>query len=160
MPNATNQDNWRHAVDLVFFEQWLRFYFIVEEEGKLFIRLPRHELETARELYPRLYPVANALNNCEINHQTAMDALCENLMSGPYAMTGQEWADVLAGQDFRMTLQLMSFWVQAEEEKLDSEPATFREWKERFLGWCETPVVKDYTARVMSGDEIASSRMQ
>ena len=160
MSEAINQNDLQHAVDLVFFEQWLRFYFIVEEDGKLFIRVPGHEMETARLFYPQLYPVADALNNCEIDHQSAMNAMCENLLGGPFAMSGQQWAKVLSGEDFKLTLQLMSFWVQAEEDGLGGEAMSFHAWRERFKAWRESPVIREYTARLASGSYTAESRVQ
>lgn len=152
MPSAINQENLLHAVDLVFFEQWLRFYFIAEEEGKLYLRMPEDELAKAHRLCPDLVGVAEALNNREIDHQAALEALCESMMRGPHALSGAQWAEILAGQDFRLTLQLLSFWVQAEEDSLDAEILPFHDWKRRFLDWRETPSVKDYAARLLCGE--------
>ena len=160
MPSAISHENLQHAVDLVFFEQWLRFYFIVEENGKLFIRMPACELDKARSLYPGLISVAEALNGREINHQAAMDALCESMMSGPYALSGAQWAEILAGKNFRLTLELLSFWVQADESSLDAATLAFHDWKDRFQAWCENPSIKDYAARLLQGSDAPSTRVQ
>lgn len=148
MSSSVSHENLRHAVELVFFEQWLRFYFIAEEDGKLYIRMPDDELQKARELYPDLTTVAEALNNREIDHQAAMEALCEGMMNGPYALTGEQWAEILAGRDFRLTLELLSFWVQAEEKGLDEQTLAFHDWKHRFDAWCDSPNIREYVDRV------------
>lgn len=151
--NAVSHDHLRHAVDLVFFEQWLRFYFIVEEWGKLYIRMPDSELDNARNLYPELIAVAEVLNNHEIEHQAAMEALCESMLAGPYAITRAQWAQILAGKDFRLALQLLSLWVRADENLLDSGTMAFHDWKNRFRIWRENPSVKDYAARLPRGGD-------
>jgi hypothetical protein len=160
MSSVIGHENLRHAVDLVFFEQWLRFYFIVEENGKLYIRMPAGELDKARSLHPELIAVADALNEREIDHQAAMDALCESMMTGPHALSGEQWAEVLSGKNFRLTLELLSFWVQADEAALDESPLAFHDWKKRFQAWCENPSIKDYVARLKCGSEAASTRVQ
>ncbi|MDL2285629.1 hypothetical protein LJB93_02665 [Desulfovibrio sp. OttesenSCG-928-F07] len=153
MSNQQNiaSQNLRHALNLVLFEQWLRFYFIAEEDGKLFIRMPEEWFEQAMHQHPELSPVAAALNNREIDHQAALNALCDNMMSGPTALDGQEWAEVLAGEEFRLTLQLLSFWLQAEEDALDKEILPFKEWCANFTVWQEQPSIKDYAARMRIG---------
>lgn len=158
--NAVSHENLQHAVNLVFFEQWLRFYFIAEEGGKLYIRMPDKELTKVRALYPELIAVADALNNREIDHQAAMDALCQSMMTGPYALSGAQWAEILAGKDFRLTLQLMSFWVQADEDSLDSRTMTFHDWKGRFQAWRENPSVKAYAAQLLHGGDASETRVQ
>lgn len=160
MPSAVSHENLQHAVDLVFFEQWLRFYFIVEENGKLFIRMPSNELDKARNRYPALISVAEALNDREINHQSAMDALCEGMMTGPYALSGEQWGEILAGKDFRLAVELLSCWVQADESSLDNATLEFHAWKKRFQAWCETPSIKDYAARLLNGSGASSTRVQ
>lgn len=158
--NAVSHENLRHAEDLVFFEQWLRFYFIAEEDGKLYLRVPENELSKARALYPKLIAVADALNNREINHQSALEALHSGIMAGPCALSGTEWAEILAGQEFRLTVRLLSFWVQAEEDALDAEILAFHEWQSRFKAWRETPSIKDYAARFMCGSDAPPARLQ
>ncbi len=155
MPNASGKNsdqNMRHAMDLVFFEQWLRFYFISEEDGKLFLRMPEKEFEHSKTMHPDLFPIAVALNDREIDHQTALSALCDSMISGPYALDGQAWAQVLAGDRFRLVLQLLSFWVQAEEEKLDEQVLSFAQWRDNFMLWSEQPSIKDYVARLRMAD--------
>lgn len=160
MSIAVSHENLRHAVDLVFFEQWLRFYFIVEENDKLYIRIPATELEKARACHPELVAVADALNDREINHQSAMDALCESMMNGPHAISGEQWADILSGKDFRLNLELLHLWVQEDENALDAFVLTFGDWQARFHEWCKSSSIKDYAARVLSGSEAVPTRVQ
>lgn len=159
MPSVISHDNLRHAVDLIFFEQWLRFYFITEEKGKLFIRMPDCELDKARELYPQLVAVAEALNNRELNHSAAMEALREGMLSGPFALNGEQWAEILAGKNFRLTMELMSFWVQSDEDAPEVEAISFEAWKQSFEKWRSKPAIKEYSARIMHGDA-PTERMQ
>lgn len=160
---SSSPHNLQHALDLVLFEQWLRFYFISEEDGKLFIRMPDDYFELNRKQYPDLFPVAQSLNNREIDHQAALSALCDSMMNGPFALAGKDWAEVLAGEDFRMALQLLSFWVQAEEDELDREILPFDQWRHRFLDWRETPPIRDYAAKLrqsIDGAADFSSKVQ
>lgn len=149
---ATTRVGIEHAINLVFFEQWLRFYFITEEEGELYIRMPNEAYQALAAQNPDMLSMAQALNNKIINHQAALTALCDNMLSGDYALNASEWAQVLGGNDFQLLLQLLGFWVQAEEDELDAKQLPFNEWKERFMLWKETEAVKDYAGRLKSSN--------
>lgn len=155
MSNAPRHAKLQHALDLVLFEQWLRFYFIAEEQGKLFIRMPDYELEKARTIHPELAPVADALNNREVNHESALEALRDSMLGGPFALSGEQWAEILVGKDFRLTLDLLAVWVQEAKNSLDDDPAlfplSFAVWKKLFADWRESPDIKEYSARAGGG---------
>ena len=62
---------------VVMFENWLRFYFIGEEEGgKLLIRLPEKAMEQLTARYGAFYGLAERLNNREVDHQTSINEVC------------------------------------------------------------------------------------
>jgi hypothetical protein len=64
------------VAEVIMFENWLRFYFITEEDDKLFIRLPEKSLEQIQQRYKSHYDLAVMLNNEEIDHQHSLKAVC------------------------------------------------------------------------------------
>lgn len=152
--------NLQQLMEPVFFEQWLRFYFIEEEKGELYIRVPEEVGQEIKEDHPELFPVVEALNNKVIDCQTALAALCDNMVNGPDAFGREDWVAVFSGSDFQIILQLLGFWLQSEEDELDMEVLPFAEWFGRFLAWKETDAVKDYAARIKGAWEPCQSKVQ
>lgn len=136
----------RRVAEVVMFENWLRFYFISEEQDKLFIRLPEKAIEQIHQRYREFHELAVMLNNEEINHQHSLKSVCMFVSGG---FDGRPLPDhVVAGvfdnPKFQVELQLFSNWVQQYEEKLDERFMEFSEWRKAFTRWKETDEVKTY----------------
>ena len=69
------QEAQHRVAEIVMFENWLRFYFIAEEDDKLFIRIPTQAMEKLHANYPKLVGLAERLNGEEIDHKTSMQAV-------------------------------------------------------------------------------------
>ena len=145
--------NLRHAEELILFEQWMRFYFIEEEGGILYIRMPQETFELVRHEFPALFPVAEALNDKPIDHQATLAILSEAMLNGVHALNNDQWAEVLGGSGFKLTLTLLSTWVEAEEENLDEYPLGFSAWLGRFEAWRASEAIVDYAARLRDSIE-------
>lgn len=146
--NGKYGGNLGRALDLVFFEQWLRFYFIEERGEELFLSVPDDVCYACRLKYPDLCGLLEALNGRPLDHQATLAALGDIMLSGQFALSGEDWAEILCGADFRITMQLMSYWVQDQEDALDSEVLPFGKWREFFISWREAPAMRDFAARL------------
>ena len=138
---------------VVMFENWLRFYFISEEEdGKLFIRLPEKAMEQLRARYSSFYGLAESLNNREIDHQTSINEVCLFVASeiDGQSLSEQTISRVFDSSQFQVELQLFSSWVQAHEEKLDENFMEFSDWRELFEEWKHTDEVEEYRKSIVS----------
>jgi len=147
------------VAEVVMFENWLRFYFISEEDDKLFIRLPEKALEQLKQRYKAFYDLAVMLNNEEIDHQRSLKAVCMFVSGG---FDGRPLPDhVVAGvfdsPKFQVELQLFSNWVQNHEEKLDERFMEFSEWQKAFALWKDTDEVRKYAKQLTEGMTFVSS---
>ncbi|MDL2306541.1 hypothetical protein LJC48_00740 [Desulfovibrio sp. OttesenSCG-928-C06] len=140
--------NLRHAEELILFEQWMRFYFIEEEDGIIYMRMPHDVFELVHLEFPSLFPVAEALNSRPVDHQATLAILSEAMLHGEYALSNGQWAEVLGGSGFKLTLTLLATWVEAEEDNLDAEPISFAGWLERFEVWRRSEPIVAYAAKL------------
>jgi len=132
------------VAEVIMFENWLRFYFISEEDDKLLIRLPEKAMEQIRQRCRSYYNLAAMLNNEEVDHQRSLKAV-SMFISGDF--DGRPLPDaVLSGvfdsPKFQLELQLFTNWLQSHEEKLDEGPMEFSEWQTAFTLWKDTDEVK------------------
>ncbi|MDR2488532.1 MAG: hypothetical protein LBD42_03440 [Desulfovibrio sp.] len=138
---------------VVMFENWLRFYFISEEEGgKLLIRLPEKAMKKLRTCYAAFYGLAESLNNREIDHQTSINEVCLFVAA---EIDGKGVSEQLIGQvfdsvEFQTELQLFSAWVQAHEEKLEDAFMEFTDWLARYAVWKQDEKVEAYRKHLLS----------
>ena len=135
---------------VVMFENWLRFYFIAEEDDKLFIRIPTQAMEKLHANYPKLVGLAERLNGEEIDHKTSMQAV---VMFTATEMNGLVLPEPLIEQifdspRFHLDLQLFSSWVQSHEEQLDAGFMEFSTWQSMFEEWRKSDKVQEYAAEV------------
>ena len=135
------------VAEVVMFENWLRFYFLSEEEdGKLFLRLPEKALRQLQDRYTDLYGLAEYLNGSEVRHEDSVKAVClfvSGGLGGPALPDGMV-ADVFDSPGFHLELQLFGTWVQGHEDKLDEGFLEFSRWRELYAGWKETDEVRAY----------------
>jgi len=147
------------VAEVIMFENWLRFYFITEEDDKLFIRLPEKSMEQIQQRYRNYYDLAAMLNNEEIDHQHSLKAVCMFISGGfdGRPLPESVVAGVFDSPKFQMELQLFSNWVQNHEEKLDERFMEFSEWQKAFALWKDTDEVKNYTKRLAESMAFAPS---
>ena len=138
---------------VVMFENWLRFYFISEEEsGKLFIRLPEKAMAQLMARYNAFHGLAERLNNKEIDHQTSINEVCLFVAAsaGGRSLSERIISQVFDSSRFQTELQLFSAWVQAHEEKLDERFMEFSDWLTQYELWKQTDEVEAYRKNIIS----------
>ena len=147
------------VAEVVMFENWLRFYFISEEDDKLFIRLPEKSLEQLKRRYKAFYDLAEMLNNEEIDHQRSLNAVCMFVSGGFDGRPLPEHvvAGVFDSPKFQVELQLFSNWVQNHEEKLDERFMEFSEWQKGYALWKDSDEVRKYAQQLTEGMTFVSS---
>ncbi len=138
-------------IEVMMFENWLRFYFIHEEQdGMLCIRVPEQASERIHEKYSQVAGMLDLLNNREITPESSRNAVCTFVASD---IAGRTMHDTLAGQvfdssTFQLEMQLFNIWVQSHEEQLDSAVMDFCTWQEMFAEWKQSDRVKEYLAEM------------
>ncbi len=155
------------VLEVVMFENWLRFYFINAEkeedtpegEEKLFILVPEQGVERIQSLYPHLYPMLSLINGKEVTFDSSRAAVCEHVLTEldgktiPKEMSGT----VFDSTTFQVELQLFNMWVQAHEEQLDEGFLEFGAWQNFFSQWRQSEGVKDVALKMMSAANAQST---
>lgn len=144
----------RRVSEIMMFENWLRFYFIAEEDGKLILRLPDEAEKRIQEKYAAFAGLLNELKDKEITHENSLQAVCmfvaANIDGDEAGARGERIFD---SPLFQLEMQLFGSWVQAHEEQLDKTFMEFNTWLEMFLEWKKTPQVQEYLAQLKDGQQ-------
>lgn len=133
--------------EVLIFENWLRFYFISEEEdGKLFIRIPEKADMRIRENWPQIHSLADELNNKEITPDTSREAIVvhvSNELDGNAMKAGMA-ERVFNSNTFQFEMHLFSMWVEGHESQLDQSFLDFGNWLSMYSEWKQSDKVKTY----------------
>lgn len=135
-----------HLLEIAMFENWLRFYFIHEEDGQgsppvLAIRLPAKSLARIRDLYPALAPMAESLDGKPIDFETSRNAVLKHILMevDGKGMPRDTASSILQSQAFQIKLQMFHLWEQMHEDQLDARFMDFGMWRDLFAQWLLTP---------------------
>ena len=164
MPEA--QQEFRNAVEqaleAVMFENWLRFYFIADlpagpdapaagEAGeRLCIRVPEKGMARIAELYPALFPLAESMNDHEVDFATSRRAVCTFVLEQLDGKTmPRDMAAVVFGSaTFQIQLQLFHAWLQMHEDQLDRAFQEFGARRTLFAQWRATPGARELAEKL------------
>jgi hypothetical protein len=135
------------------FEQWLRHYFVVEKDGKLFIEIPQDDLTEIHGKQSGLAGLADMLNNSEISYEKCQAMVCafvgarfDGSKYGPEVISR-----TLDSKAFKIEMYVFGVWMKGHESYLDTEKLPFAEWLEMYDGWKSLDQVKEYRSKLMAG---------
>ncbi len=132
--------------EVMMFENWLRFYFITEEDGKLLIRVPDQGQMRLRENHPGLFSLVEEMNGKEISPEISRTAVCNYIASeleGSTFSSGTA-SRVFDSQSFQFEMHLFGTWVQSHEEQLDKSFLDFSTWRSLFSEWKASDKVREH----------------
>lgn len=139
--------------EVFMFEQWLRHYFVVEKDGKLFIEIPQDDLKEIYENQQHLGSLADMFNNGEINYEKCQATVC-SFVGGRYdgSKYGPEVITrALDSKAFKVEMYVFGVWMKGHEQFLDDRRMPFSEWREMYAGWNTMDEVKEYRKKLMAG---------
>jgi hypothetical protein len=150
-------DTFTHAVadiaEVFMFEQWLRHYFVVEKEGKLYIEIPHEDLKAIYAKEEHLGGLADMLNNAEITYEKCQATVCafvgaryDGSKYGPEVISRS-----LDSKAFKIEMYVFGVWMKGHEQFLDAQRLPFSEWREMYAGWNTMNEVKEYRKKLMAG---------
>lgn len=153
------QEEFRDAVEAVLraviFENWLRFYFIVEkgEDERLFLEIPEKSMDKIKNLYPQYLPLAEGLENREIDFQTSQKAVCTFVLDhlDGHVFPQNMAQIVLSSAAFQLQMQLFNAWVQMHEDQLDQGFLQFDQWLDLFNQWRNSPGARELLEKLHPG---------
>lgn len=141
-------------LEVVMFENWLRFYFIAEEanDTDLRLELPPRSKERICELYPELSALAEALDGKKVTFEISRDSVLQHIMNHLEGKTipRGEAQRVLQSATFQTKLQLFHTWEQLHENQLESGFQEFGAWRSLFAQWLDTPGARDLAKKLLS----------
>lgn len=127
-------------MDAIIFENWIRFYFIAEEdvqgqeEPRLALIIPEKAMEQIKQRYGTLAGIAENLNGREASLQNSRDAVVNFIrdeLEGKLVPAGTV-ASYFDSRAFQTSQNLFYAWVQAAEEMLDKQFLDFDQWRDLF----------------------------
>ena len=149
--NTTMQKAVADVAEVMKFENWLRFYFVKEEEGEaLRIEIPEERLEYLKKNQEHLHPLADKYNGELIDYEKSCSETCAHiayLYDGTKYPTGTV-GSVWDSKELKIEMYVFGLWMQGHEAVLDEEFMEFTEWVEGYESWKGTDEVTDYLARL------------
>lgn len=141
------------VLDVLMFEQWMRHYYAVERDGRLFLEIPSEVMDHVRAEYPQLFGLAEQLSGGEISYQRCQEAVCTfvagNLDGAKYA--AEVIGSVFDSRRFKIEQYLFNLWLKGHESYLDAAVRPFAEWREMYANWKKMDEVKDYILKLKAG---------
>ncbi len=129
--------NLAELLEIISFEQWLRFYFIDEDSEKEIFAIPAAILGRIDSFWPQLYPLAQALNGREVSFAVSQSAVCKLILERHGASDATELEDLLQSRELTKTLESFNAWLAREAKDLEKVAPDFADWQARFRQWQE-----------------------
>lgn len=145
----------KEILRIMMFEQWVRFYFLVDREGTLFVDIPEEALAKIGETQPDLLPLAELMNGEDITYEKCQATICSFAGS---RLDGQKYAPEILpkafdSKDFKVDLYMFQLWNRGHEQYLDEGFRGFAEWEEMFTEWSKLDEVKAYREKLVLGGQ-------
>lgn len=141
----------KDAIEIFQFDQWIRFYFVVEKDGQLHIEIPEDRIREIQENFPTLYPFADMINNSLLDYKRSQDNVCSFVAS---RLDGEKYDPTVLPQvfddaQFKVEMYLFNVWQKMHEPHLDEAYMDFGGWKEMYEGWNSLDEVKEYRTKLL-----------
>ncbi|CCH48744.1 hypothetical protein [Pseudodesulfovibrio piezophilus] len=141
----------KDTLEIFQFDQWLRFYFVVQKGEELWIEIPDATLAWIKEHRPEMHRLADMVNNAVIDYQRSQDNVCSYVAA---RLDGQKYEKTVLPQvfdnsTFKVELYIFNVWLKMHEQHLDEEQLTFDEWVDMYANWNDLDEVKEYRAKLV-----------
>ncbi len=125
------------TAEVFHFEFWLRYYFIAERDGNLFIELTEEQIKQMQAQFPDYWELVERVQgrplSPELSQQSVVEFLQLNLESGRYP--SNTVVKVLDSKEFSVEMYLFDTWVDLHEEQLMQKIYGFDYWMHAFKEW-------------------------
>lgn len=142
----------KDALEIFQFDQWLRFYFVVQKGDELWIEIPETTLAQIQEDHPHMHRFADMVNDSVLDYQRSQDNLCSFVAA---LLDGQKYEGTVLPQvfddaNFKLEMYIFNVWMKMHESHLDEEVMTFDGWMEMFEGWKSLDEVREYREKLLA----------
>nr|WP_321512862.1 hypothetical protein [uncultured Pseudodesulfovibrio sp.] len=141
----------KDALEVFQFDQWLRFYFVVEKGDELRIEMPEEELDKIKETHPALHRFADMVNNAVTDYKRSQENVCSYVAS---RLDGQKYEATVLPQvfdnaTFKVEMYIFNVWLKMHEQHLDEEYMNFEGWMEMYAEWNALDEVVGYRTKLL-----------
>jgi hypothetical protein len=139
------------VVEAMQFEHWLRFYFLVEEEGgALRMDLPQEILDLVRAEHAHLAALAEAMQGKAVDYQTSVAEVCSFLAQSVDGVRHRPGlvATIMDSRGLKLEMHLFTLWLSGHEAAFDEQVMPFAQWRRIFADWRGSKGVRDYLAKI------------
>ncbi|WP_243545260.1 hypothetical protein [Pseudodesulfovibrio tunisiensis] len=145
----------RDALEIFQFDQWLRFYFVKEKDGGLWMSVSEDALADIRDNHPRMVTLVEMLNESAIDYRTSQDTVCSFVGA---ELDGAKYdpaimPKVFDHSDFKIEMYMFNLWTKMHEAYLDEEFKSFSEWKEWFGEWSDMAEIREYREKLVKSGQ-------
>lgn len=134
---AISQDALTDTANVFHFEFWLRYYFIEERDGKLFIALTPEQEKQMQAQFPDYWELVERVKGLplspELSQQTVVEFLQLNLEGKKFP--ANTVIRVLDSKEFSSEMYLFDTWVDLHETQLMQKIYGFDYWMSAYAEW-------------------------
>lgn len=138
--------------EVMKFETWLRFYFIIEDGEEIQVRIPDGVLEAIRDEHPNLVELAERYNGLTMDYETSRQEVCTFLGSKVGGVELDMIPRVMDSKELRLEMHLFHLWMTGHEAVLDEEYTDFNWWQDNFARWRDSKEVQAFAKRIATAD--------
>lgn len=140
---------------IMMFEQWVRFYYLVDRSGVLYVDIPAEALKEMEAKQPDLHPLAEMMNGDDVTYEKCQATVCAFAGS---RLDGKKYAPEIISKafdskDFKVDLYMFQLWNRGHESHLDERFHDFEEWQEMFTEWNKLEEVQGYREKLVLGGQ-------
>ena len=122
------------------FEFWLRYYFIQEKDGNLFIELAEDQARQMQTRFPDFWELVESVQGRPLSPELSQQSVVEFLQ---FNLEGKRFPantvlKVLDSKDFSVEMYLFNTWVDLHEDQLMQKIYGFDQWMSLYDEWKTT----------------------
>ena len=142
----------KDALEIFQFDQWLRFYYVVQQGEELRVQVPADVMADIKESHPPLYRFAELVNDAPTDYKRSQENVCSYVAA---RLDGQKYESTVLPQvfddaTFKVEMYVFNVWMKMHEAHLDEEPVDFSGWLEMYEGWNSMDEVAEYRQKLLS----------
>ena len=142
------------AMEVITFETWVRHYFLVQRDGKLFVDIPEDVMADVQSKHPHVAGLAAVMNKDFIDQEISQRTVCSFIAA---RLDGTRYeanlmSHVFDHRNFKIESYVFNVWLRMHEQFLDEERKSFEEWREMYENWRKMEQVAEYVAKLYSGN--------
>lgn len=141
----------KDALEIFQFDQWIRFYFVTEKDGKLWIEIPEDVMKEINDEHPEMHRFADMVNNAVTDYQRSQENVCSYVAA---RFDGQKYERTVLPQvfdnaTFKVEMYIFNVWLKMHEQFLDEEYKNFKGFMEMYEGWNSMDEVVEYRTKLL-----------